>query len=65
MTYQDCQKIVDATKHIFKGTKYGVEYYLDGEPYFTHNGEIAEPENLPKKLLKKFEAIVSTLEIVY
>jgi hypothetical protein len=65
MSYEDCQKIVDATKHIFEGTGYYIEFYLDAEMYFTLNGEWIENEDLPENLRLQFEAIVETLEIEY
>jgi len=65
MDYKDCQKIVDATKHLFEGTGYAVEYYLDGEIYFTLNGEIIEANELPDTIKAAFDAVVETLEIEY
>lgn len=65
MSYEDCQKIVNATKHIFEGTNYYVEFYLDAEMYFTLNGEFIEDEDLPQNLREQFDAIIETLEIEY
>lgn len=65
MNYNDCKLIFDATKHIFEGTDYGLDYGLDAEPYFTLYGEIVEYDSVPKHLIDDFEAILETLEIDY
>ena len=65
MDYKECQKIVDATKNIFEGTGYAIEFYLDAEMYFTLNGEIIEDSELPEYLRVQFDAIIETLEIDY
>ena len=65
MNYEDCKKIVEATKHIFEGTQYAIDYYLDAEPYFTLNGEIIDADEVPEEIKTAFTAIVETLEIEY
>lgn len=65
MNYNECQKIVNATKHVFAGTNYAIEFYLDAEMYFTLNGEIIEDNELPENLRQQFDAIIETLEIEY
>jgi hypothetical protein len=63
MDYKDCQNILEATKHIFEGTDYGLDYGLDAEPYFTLHGEIVDYDDVPKYIINEFEAILETLEI--
>jgi hypothetical protein len=65
MDYKDCQNILEATKHIFEGTDYGLDYGLDAEPYFTLHGEIVDYDDVPKYIINEFEAILETLEINY
>lgn len=65
MEYNDCEKIVKATEHLFVGTQYSIEYYLDAEPYFTFKGEIIDAEDVPEHIKNPFWEILETLEIEF
>jgi len=65
MSYEDCQKIVDATKDIFEGTNYGIAYYLDAEIYFTLNGEAIMEYEVPEPLLAAFNNVVLAMDIEF
>lgn len=65
MTYTDCQKIVDATKHLIENTNYKIEFYLDGEIYFTLNGKVVDYDKLPENIRNSIHEIVEKLEIEY
>ena len=63
MDYNDCAKIIAATSHLFDGTKYGADYYLDAEIYFTLDGEWIYYYELPDSIKVPFNEIIETLEI--
>ena len=65
MNYNDCKAILDATKHIFKGTDYGLDYDLSATTFFTKHGEFIEDSEFPEHLRVQFDAIIETLEIDY
>lgn len=65
MDYNDCQKIVDATKHIFEGTNFGIDYDLSATTFFTLNGDFIEDNEFPDELKNQIDEIIETLEIEY
>lgn len=65
MDYRDCQKIVDATEHIFKGTNYSIDYGLDGDIYFELDGEFIDLDELPEQMQTQYNEITDKLNIAY